>query len=90
MTFVERRGLKRFQARTYLNYSTCVPRLDQPRCGPAPNWCVLLSTPQPRTAISSCAAYCRTHLIAFLFFAGDPLSEVQQEAQHGLVFAQEA
>ena len=34
------------------------------------------------------AAYCCTHLNTNLLAAGDPLDEVQREAEHGLAFAQ--
>jgi hypothetical protein len=36
------------------------------------------------------ATYCSTHLNADLLVAGDPLREVQREAEHGLAFAQKA
>ena len=36
------------------------------------------------------AAYCGNHLTTNLLAAGDPLAEVQREAEHGLAFAQKA
>ena len=36
------------------------------------------------------AAYGRTHLITNLLAAGDPLAEVQREAEAGLEFARQA
>ena len=38
----------------------------------------------------TCATYCWPHLIMYHFLAGDALSEVQREAEHGLAFAQKA
>src|SRR6202023_3998634 len=36
------------------------------------------------------AAYCRTHLVTHLLASGDPLDEVQREAEAGLDFARQA
>jgi PAS domain S-box-containing protein len=86
---VERRGLKRFQARTYLNFSTAVLGWTS-HVRSCPELVRLAFDAASKNGDLTCAAYCRTHLIAFLFFAGDLLSEVQREAQHGLAFAQKA
>jgi PAS domain S-box-containing protein len=86
---VERRGLKRFQARTYLNFSTAVLGWTS-HVRSCPELVRRAFDTATRNGDLTCAAYCRTHLTAFLFFAGDPLSEVEREAEHGLMFAQKA
>jgi PAS domain S-box-containing protein len=84
---VEQRGLKRFQARTYLNFGSIVtPWTRHVRAGrdllrrgfDAAN----------RVGDLTFAAYCCSHLNTNLLAAGDPLGEVQDEAERGLAFAQ--
>jgi PAS domain S-box-containing protein len=84
---VEQRGLKRFQARTYLNFGSIVtPWTRHVRAGrdllrrgfDAAN----------RVGDLTFAAYCCSHLNTNLLAAGDPLGEVQGEAERGLAFAQ--
>ena len=84
---VEERGLKRFQARTYL----CFGNMVIP-------WTRHVETGRDlvRRAFDAAnevgdltfAAYSCNHLITNLLAAGDPLVEVQREAEKGLAFAQ--
>ena len=84
---VEQRGLKRFQARTYMNFGNVVlPWTRHVRAGrelvrrafEAAN----------KSGDLSFAAHCCSHLNTNLLAAGDPLDEVQAEAERGLAFAQ--
>jgi PAS domain S-box-containing protein len=84
---VEQRGLKRFQARTYLNFG----------------WGLMFWTRHVREGRDllrrafetanqigdlTFAAYYYTHLNTNLLAAGDPLDKAQVEVEHGLAFAQ--
>jgi PAS domain S-box-containing protein len=83
---VEERGLRRFQARTYVSFGNLVMP-----------WTKHVKTARDllRRAFEAAnkigdltfAAYCRMDLNTNLLAAGDPLSEVQREAEHGLEFA---
>ena len=86
---VQRRGLKRFEARTYLSFAFfVVPWIkhvrasrDLLRCAfEAANWIGDLTY----------GAYARNNLNTNLLFAGDPLPKVQGEAEHGLAYAKKA
>jgi PAS domain S-box-containing protein len=83
---VEQRGLKRFDARTYMSFGGIVlpwsrhVREGRPlvrRAFEAAN----------RSGDLNCAAACCHRLNANLLAAGDPLEEVQAEAERGLEFA---
>ena len=83
---VEKRGLKRFQARTYMSYGDIVlPWTTHVRTG----------RDLVRRAFQAAehngdltfAAYSRDHLVTNYLSAGDPLPEVQREAESGLRFA---
>jgi PAS domain S-box-containing protein len=84
---VEKRGLKRFQARTYMVFGDNVTP-----------WVRHVQTRRDlvRRAFDAAneigdltyAAYSCNHLITNLLAAGDPLVEVQREAESGLEFAQ--
>ena len=54
----------------------------------AANWCVARSSGANQSGDLNFAAYCSGHLITNLLAAGDPLDEVQREAERGLAFAQ--
>jgi len=86
---VEQRGLKRFQASTYLGFSTFVVRWTR-----HVRSCLDLTRRAFEAANKNgdltYASYCSTHLISDLLVAGDPLSEVQREAEQGLAFVQRA
>jgi predicted ATPase/signal transduction histidine kinase len=83
---VEKRGLKRFQARTYMSYGDIVLPWTTP---------VRTGRDLVRRALRAAdengdltfAAYSRNHLITNLLSAGEPLQEIQREAESGLAFA---
>ena len=84
---VEQRGLKRFQARTYFNFGSIVtPWTRHVRAGRD----LVRRAFEAANKIGDLtfAAYCCTHLNTNLLAAGDPLDEVQREAERGLAFAQ--
>jgi len=84
---VEERGLTRFQARTHLNFGSIVtPWTRHVRSGRDP----LRRGFEAANKIGDLtfAAYCCAHLNTNLLAAGDPLDEVQGEAERGLAFAQ--
>ncbi|KRR22719.1 ATP-binding sensor histidine kinase [Bradyrhizobium retamae] len=84
---VEQRGLKRFQARIYLNFGSLVtPWTRHVREGRD----LLRRAFETANQIGDLtfAAYCCSHLNTNLLAAGDPLDEVQGEAERGLAFAQ--
>ncbi|WFU55234.1 AAA family ATPase [Bradyrhizobium pachyrhizi] len=83
---VEQRGLRRFQARTYLNFGYLLMFWTRH----VREGCELL-----RRAFETAnqigdltfAAYYYTHLNTYLLAAGNPLDNVQVEVEHGLAFA---
>jgi PAS domain S-box-containing protein len=86
---VEKRGLKRFQARTYMLFGGYVmPWTRHVRA------CrdLVLRALEVANKIGDLtfAAYSYNNLNTNLLAAGDPLPEVQREAEHGLEFAQKA
>jgi PAS domain S-box-containing protein len=86
---VERPGLKRFQAGTYLYFAAWIARWMKH---------VRTSSDLQRRAFEAAnqigdltyAAYATVNLYSDLLVAGEPLSEVQREAELGLTFAQKA
>ena len=58
--------------------------------GLAAIWCAARSRRQTRSATSLTPPTAATNLNTNLLAAGDPLAEVQREAEHGLAFAQKA
>ncbi|ODM77073.1 AAA family ATPase [Bradyrhizobium elkanii] len=85
---VEQRGLKRFQARTYLNFGyLLIFWTSQVREGRD----LLRRAFETANQIGDLtfAAYYHTHLNTYLLAAGDPLDNVQVEVEHGLAFARE-
>ncbi|MEY9161530.1 AAA family ATPase [Bradyrhizobium japonicum] len=83
---VEQRGLKRFQARTYLNFGYLLmfwtAHVREGRD-------VLRRAFETANQIGDLtfAAYYYTHLNTYLLAAGEPLDKVQVEAEHGISFA---
>ncbi|RUL78820.1 trifunctional serine/threonine-protein kinase/ATP-binding protein/sensor histidine kinase [Dyella choica] len=84
---VEQRGLKRYDARVYMIFGGMVLPWNRPvrsgrelvrRAFEAAN----------QSGDLTCAAYSCSHLNANLLAAGDPLEQVQGEAERGLAFAQ--
>jgi predicted ATPase len=86
---VEQRGLKRFQARTYMNFANVVVLWKRH---------VKTGRDLTRRAFETAnkigdltyAAYACYMMITNLLAAGDPLAEVQREAEKGLAFAKKA
>ena len=86
---VEKRGLKRFQARTYLWFGNFVmPWTKHVRAGRD----LMRRAFEAANKVGDLtfAAYSCDNLNTNLLAAGDPLVEVQREAENGLEFAQKA
>jgi predicted ATPase/signal transduction histidine kinase len=84
---VEQRGLKRFQARTYSVFGNMVlPWTKHVRTGR--DLVRRAFEAANKTGDLTFAGYCGGHLNTNLLAAGDPLDEVQGEAERGLAFAQ--
>ena len=86
---VEGRGLTRFQARVYMDFGNVVlPWTRHVRAGRD----LVRRAFKAANKIGDLtyAAYCGNQLNTNLLMAGDPLAEVQREAEHGLAFAQKA
>jgi predicted ATPase/signal transduction histidine kinase len=84
---VEQRGLKRFQARTYSVFGNMVlPWTKHVRTGR--DLVRRAFDAANKTGDLTFAGYCGGHLNTNLLAAGDPLDEVQGEAERGLAFAQ--
>jgi predicted ATPase len=84
---VEKRGLKRFQARTYMSFGDIVlPWTRHVRSGRE----LVLRAFHAANEIGDVtfAGYCCDHLVKNMLAAGDQLVEVQREAENGLQFAQ--
>ena len=58
--------------------------------GLAAIWCVAPSMPRTKSVTSRLRPIAAVHLNTNLLAAGDPLVEVQREAENGLEFAQKA
>jgi PAS domain S-box-containing protein len=86
---VERRGLKRFEASTYLAYVIVVARWTKHIRA---SRVVLRHAFEVANRIGDLTfgAYICNHLNSDLLFAGDPLPDVQREAENGLEFAEKA
>jgi PAS domain S-box-containing protein len=86
---VEKRGLKRFQARTYMCFgSHVIPWNKHVQAGR--DLIRRAFEGASRIGDLTYAAYSCDNLSTNLLAAGDPLVEVQREAEHGLEFAQKA
>ena len=86
---VEKRGLKRFQARTYMNFGSHVmPWTKHVRACRDLVRRAFRAADEAGDLVFACAS-CST-LNTNLLVAGDPLVEAQREAEHGLEFAQKA
>ncbi|MEM5383134.1 AAA family ATPase [Paraburkholderia phymatum] len=83
---VERRGLVRYEARTYLAFSAYVARWVQPvrTCG---DQLRRIFDTMNRTGELSFGAFTLNNLVSNLLFTGEPLAEVQREAESGLAYA---
>jgi PAS domain S-box-containing protein len=86
---VERRGLKRFEASTYHCFAIfVVPWIKHVRA--CRDLLCRAFEAANRIGDLTYAAYTCNNLDSCLLFAGEPLLEVQAEAEHGLVFAEKA
>jgi PAS domain S-box-containing protein len=86
---VEGRGLTRFQARVYNDFGNLVmPWTRHVRAGR--DLVHRAFEAANRIGDLTYAAYCGNQLNTKLLLAGDPLAEVEREAEHGLAFAQRA
>jgi len=86
---VEKRGLKRFQARTYMLFGIFViPWTKHVRAGR--DLMRRAFDAANKTGDLTFAAYGCNNLNTNLLAAGDPLAEVQRETENGLAFAQKA
>ncbi len=86
---VEGRGLKRFQARTYMDFGNVVlPWTKHVRAGRD----LVRRAFEAATNVGDVtyAAFCGSQLATNLLAAGDPLDEAQNQAENGLAFAQKA
>jgi PAS domain S-box-containing protein len=83
---VEQRGLRRFQARTYLNFGSLLPWTRHIRAGRD----LLRRAFDAANRIGDLtdAAYSSYVMITNLVAAGDPLVDVQREAEHARAFAE--
>ena len=86
---VEKRGLKRFQARTYSCFGCDVMPWTKHflACRGLLRRAFEAANETGDLAFAACSCY---HLNTNLLAAGDPLPEVQREAENGLEFAQKA
>jgi PAS domain S-box-containing protein len=84
---VEQRGLKRFQARTYLLFGNLVLPWKRPVRAGRELLCRAFEAAN-RSGDLTFAAHCCNQLNTNLLAAGDPLEQVQGEAERGLAFAQ--
>jgi PAS domain S-box-containing protein len=84
-----KRGLDRFKARVYLIFGHHVIPWTKPIRTSRSMMRLALDTAQEAGDLTY-AAYARTHLVTHLLASGDPLDEVQREAEAGLDFARQA
>jgi PAS domain S-box-containing protein len=86
---VEGRGLTRFRARIYMDFGNIVlPWTKHVRAGR--DLVRRAFEVANRTGDLTYASYCGNELNTNLLAAGDPLAEVEREAERGLAFAQKA
>ena len=84
---VKERGLKRFQARTYMSFGDIVlPWTKHIRAGR--DLVIRAFDAANEIGDLTFAGYCCDHLVKNMLAAGDQLVEVQREAENGLQFAQ--
>ena len=83
---VEKRGLKRYQARTYMSFGNIVmPWARHARTGR--DLVRRAFDAAYRIGDLTFAAYCCNEMVTNFLTAGDPLAEVQPEVENGLEFA---
>jgi len=84
---VDRRGLRRFEAKTFLCFSIFVARWLKP-VGTCRALLRRAFEAANRIGDLSYGAYAGNNMNSDLLFAGEVLSEVQTEAEHGLAYAE--
>ncbi|QRM34255.1 AAA family ATPase [Microvirga sp. VF16] len=89
LNLVEQRGLRRFEARVSVSFGAVInPWTRHVQTGR--QWVRRAFDTANRLGDLTFAAYSRNNLITNLLAAGDPLAEVQREAEAGLDFARQA
>ncbi|MBV8640740.1 MAG: GAF domain-containing protein, partial [Verrucomicrobia bacterium] len=86
---VEKRGLRRFQVRTYVSFANLVIPWTQHVNNSRDLLCRAFDAANKIGELTF-AAYSRAGLATILLAAGDPLVEVQRETEDGLEFSQKA
>ena len=89
LDLVEKRGLVRFKARVYLVSRHVIPWTQAP-CETGLALVRRAFEAAQETGDLTFAAYCCGDLITHLLAIGDPLGEVQREAENGLEFVQKS
>ncbi|GLR83378.1 hypothetical protein GCM10007857_00880 [Bradyrhizobium iriomotense] len=85
LDLVERRGLDRFKARVYLGFGSWTRHVRTGR-----PWLRLAFDAAQQVGDLNYASFTRHHLLTHLLACGDPLADVQREAEAGLDFARRA
>ena len=85
LDLVERRGLDRFKARVYLGFGSWTRNVRTGR-----PWLRRAFDAAQQDGDLHYASFTRHHLLTHLLACGDPLAEVQREAEAGLDFARRA
>jgi predicted ATPase/signal transduction histidine kinase len=85
---VERGGLQRFKSLAYLNFGNAINTWSRPVRSSLGFLRTALETARERGELTF-AAYSHTQLITARLVAGDPLDEVQAEAESALAFVQQ-
>ncbi|WP_369719617.1 AAA family ATPase [Bradyrhizobium sp. LLZ17] len=85
LDLVERQGLDRFKARVYLGFGSWTRNVRTGR-----PWLRRAFDAAQQAGDINYASFTRHHLLTHLLACGDPLSEVQREAEAGLDFARQA
>ena len=85
---VEKRGLLRYQARTYLTFATLTPWARH--AAVARDLIRRAFDAANRVGDLTFSAYCWEQLITNCLMVGDPLAEVQSEAENGIAFAEKS
>ncbi|WFU45058.1 PAS domain S-box protein [Bradyrhizobium sp. CB82] len=85
LDLVERRGLDRFKARVYLGFGSWTRHVRTAR-----PWLRRAFDAAQQVGDLNYASFTRHHLLTHLLACGDPLADVQREAEVGLDFARRA
>jgi PAS domain S-box-containing protein len=89
LDLVEKRGLDRFKARVYVHFGNVVIPWTQPfRSGC--EWVRRAFETANRNGDLTFEVYSCNHLITNMLASGEPLAEIEREAENGLAFARKA